>query len=110
MPRDGDTVVLPGEVGLALRGGRTTTEPVDEVPTLATRARDPALVARTAAGAAFDVVRRMELLLDHWGVEPPSVLRSGGLAVRDLKAVARELHVDERRRRAARRGRRRRPG
>ena len=37
----------------------------------------------------------MELLLDHWGVAPPSVLRSGGLAVRDLKAVARELHVDE---------------
>ena len=25
---------------------------------------------------------------------PPAVLRSGGLAVRDLKAVARELHVD----------------
>ena len=95
VPRDGDTVVLPGEVGLALRGGRTTTEPVDEVPELATTARDGALVARTAAGAAFDVVRRVELLLDHWGVQPPSVLRSGGLAVRDLKAVARELHVDE---------------
>ena len=95
VPRDGDTVVLPGEVGLALRGGRTTTEPVDEVPPLATASRDPELVARTAAGAAFDVVRRTELLLDHWGVQPPSVLRSGGLAVRDLKLVARELHVDE---------------
>ncbi|KQV71679.1 hypothetical protein ASC64_21185 [Nocardioides sp. Root122] len=95
VPREGDTVVLPGEVGLALRGGRTTTEPVDDVPPLATSPRDAALVARTAAGAAFDVVRRVELLLDHWGVEPPSVLRSGGLAVRDLKAVARELHVDE---------------
>ncbi|WP_308212284.1 helicase C-terminal domain-containing protein [Nocardioides astragali] len=95
VPREGHTVVLPGEVGLALRGGRTTTEPVDQVPELATSSRDAALVARTAAGAAFDVVRRVELLLDHWGVQPPSVLRSGGLAVRDLKAVARELHVDE---------------
>lgn len=95
VPREGHTVVLPGEVGLALRGGRTTTEPVDQVPELATSTRDAALVARTAAGAAFDVVRRVELLLDHWGVQPPSVLRSGGLAVRDLKAVARELHVDE---------------
>ena len=95
VPREGDSVVLPGEVGLALRGGRTTPEAVDDVPSLATTTRDPALVARTAAGAAFDVVRRMELLLDHWGVEPPTVLRSGGLAVRDLKAVARELHVDE---------------
>jgi hypothetical protein len=95
VPREGDSVVLPGEVGLALRGGRTTREPVDDVPGLATSARDAALVARTAAGAAFEVVRRVELLLDHWGVEPPSVLRSGGLAVRDLKLVARELHVDE---------------
>lgn len=95
VPREGDAVVLPGEVGLALRGGRTTREPVDEVPPLATSSRDAALVARTAGGAAFDVVRRVELLLDHWGVQPPSVLRSGGLAVRDLKAVARELHVDE---------------
>lgn len=95
VPREGDAVVLPGEVGLALRGGRTTREAVDEVPPLATSSRDAALVARTAAGAAFDVVRRVELLLDHWGVQPPSVLRSGGLAVRDLRAVARELHVDE---------------
>lgn len=95
VPREGDTVVLPGEVGLALRGGRTTRDPVDDVPALATSPRDAALVARSAAGAAFDVVRRVELLLDHWGVEPPSVLRSGGLAVRDLKLVARELHVDE---------------
>lgn len=95
VPREGHIVVLPGEVGLALRGGRTTTERVDEVPELATTARDAALVARTAAGAAFDLVRRVELLLDHWGVQPPSVLRSGGLAVRDLKAVARELHVEQ---------------
>lgn len=95
VPREGDAVVLPGEVGLALRGGRTTTEPVDDVPGLATSSRDPALVARTAAGAAFDVVRRVELLLDHWGVQPPGVLRSGGLAVRDLKSVAAELQVDE---------------
>lgn len=95
VPREGDAVVLPGEVGLALRGGRTTTDPVDDVPDLATSTRDPAIVARSAAGAAFDVVRRVELLLDHWGVQPPAVLRSGGLAVRDLKSVAAELHVDE---------------
>ena len=95
VPREGSSVVVPGEVGLALRGGRTTVEPVDEVPAAATTARDAALVARTAAGAAFDVVRRVELLLDHWGLQPPGVLRSGGLAVRDLKLVARELHVDE---------------
>ncbi len=86
-------VHLPGEVGLALRGGRTTTAPVDDVPTIATSDRDPALVDKLAAGAAFDAVRRVELLLDHWGLTPPGVLRAGGLAVRDLKAAATELHV-----------------
>ena len=86
IPRDGGLVVLPGEVGIALRGGHTTTTPRDEVPELAATERDAALVDRTAGGAAFDVVRRTELLLDHWGLEPPATLRSGGLAVRDLKS------------------------
>lgn len=95
VPRDRDTVVLPGEVAIALRGGRTTTAPVDAVPELLTTDRDPALVERTAAGAAFEAVRRVELLLDQWGHVPPGVLRSGGLGVRDLKAVATELQVDE---------------
>ena len=88
-------MVLPGEVGIALRGGHTTTTPRDDVPELATTERDAALVDRTAGGAAFDVVRRIELLLDHWGLEPPATLRSGGLAVRDLKAAAAELQVTE---------------
>lgn len=95
LPRDGTTVVLPGEVGLALRGGRTTRTPRDEVPEVATTDRDVALVERSAAGAAFEAVRRVELVLDHWGLEPPGVLRGGGLAVRDLKATARELQVTE---------------
>ncbi|MSY86451.1 MAG: hypothetical protein F2693_17290 [Actinobacteria bacterium] len=96
VPRGGGTVVLPGEVGLVLRGGRTTLEPVDELPEVPTSARDQSLVDKVAAGAAFEVVRRVELLLDHWGTVPPSVLRSGGLAVRDLKAAATLLQVDER--------------
>ena len=58
-----------------------------------------------AAGAAFEAVRRLELLLDLWGAEPPSALRSGGLGVRDLKATAAALHVDEADRGAARRDR-----
>lgn len=94
-PRPGGLVVLPGEVGLALRGGRTTREPVDVPPTLATSPRDRGTVDRVAAGAAFETVRRVELLLDHWGSEPPPALRSGGLGVRELKAAAALLHVDE---------------
>lgn len=70
--------------------------PVDDVPELIVTSHDPSLVDRAAAGAAFDAVRRIELLLDHWGTSPPAMLRSGGLAVRDLKAAAAFLHVDER--------------
>ena len=95
VPRSGGVVVLPGEVGIALRGGRTTLDPIDEEPALATSERGPAMVDRAGAGAAFDAVRRVELLLDHWGLQPPSSLRSGGLGVRDLRATARLLHVDE---------------
>ena len=85
-----------GGAELLVRAPISLEGPVDVVPALVTTDQDPALVARTAAGAAFDVVRRVELLLDHWGTHPPGVLRSGGLAVRDLKSAALLLHVDER--------------
>ena len=93
VPRDGGVLVLPGEVGIALRGGHTTTSPRDQIPAIATTERDQSLVDRTGGGAAFDVVRRTELLLDHWGLEPPAMLRGGGLGVRDVKASAAELQV-----------------
>lgn len=69
--------------------------PADGPPALATSPRDAALVDRAGAGAAFEAVRRVELLLDGWGAAPPGALRSGGLGVRDLKAAAVRLHVDE---------------
>ncbi len=94
-PRGTGTVIVPGEVGLALRGGRTTVEGVDDVPALATTSRSEQQVDGVAAAAAFEAVRRLELLLDRWGAEPPAALRSGGLGVRDLKASATALHLDQ---------------
>jgi Helicase conserved C-terminal domain/WYL domain len=95
VPQGDGLVHVPGDVSLALRGGRTTRERVDQVPALATTPRASGLVDRTAAGAAFETVRRVELLLDQWGAAPPAALRSGGLGVRDLKAAAAHLHLDE---------------
>ncbi len=94
--RDSRHVVVPREVGICLREGRTTRHRVDEPQPLATSTRDQALVDRAAAGAAFDLTRHVELLLEHWGTHPPSALRAGGLGVRDLRAAADLLHVDER--------------
>jgi hypothetical protein len=95
VPRGTGTVVVPGEVGVALRGGHTTVERVDDVPSLASTSRPAAQVDAVAVGAAFEAVRRLELLLDLWGADPPTSLRSGGLGVRDLRATASALHVDE---------------
>lgn len=95
VPRDNDLLVVPGEVALHLRGGRTTRDPQPPAPQLLTSHRDPALVERAAAGAAFEFVRRTDLVLEGWGSAPPGVLRSGGLSVRELRALARDLHVSE---------------
>lgn len=95
VPRGEGAVVVPGEVGLALRGGRTTTARVDEVPDLATSERDPSLLERAAAGTAFEVVRRVELLGEIWSESPPPALRNGGLGVRELRWLAGRLQVDE---------------
>ena len=94
--RDKRQVAVAREVAIALRGGKTTRTPVDVAPTLASSSRAGDLVDRTAAGAAFETVRHLELLLEHWGTQPPAALRGGGLGVRDLKAASALMHVDER--------------
>ncbi|WP_347350903.1 helicase-associated domain-containing protein [Intrasporangium sp.] len=78
-----DRVALPREVGLALRGGRlhrTTALTAPDLPT-----RPVAAVDALAGGAASDLLTRVDEVAEAWGAEPPRVLRSGGLAVRDLR-------------------------
>lgn len=94
VPRDDTHVAVPWTVRLTLRGGRSTHERVDVPPELAASERDQGLLDRTAAGAAFELVRRTELLLDHWGTQPPAALRAGGLGVREVKAAAGFLQVE----------------
>jgi hypothetical protein len=85
-------VRLTWNARLALR--RQTGRPLSEPPDVPTSPREAELVDRMAAGAAFEVCRRVEVLLDRWSIHPPPKLRSGGLGVRDLKAVTELLHVD----------------
>jgi hypothetical protein len=93
---DARTVVLPREVGVCLRSGRLTREPVHEPPALEGPVRDTDTVDRAAAGAAFELVRGVEVLLERWGSHPPAVLRGGGVSVRDLRSAASLLGVDSR--------------
>jgi hypothetical protein len=93
-PRGERHVVIPWSVQLHLRGGRSTREPIDVVPDFAASDRPVEAVDRAAAGAAFELTRRTEMLLEHWATRPPGGLRSGGVSVRDLRATADLLHAD----------------
>ncbi len=90
--KDEHHVTLPWTVRLALESehGRAPSAP----PAVPTTTREVGLRDRAAAGAAFELVRRTELLLDRWGTRPPNALKQGGLGVRDLKAAATLLHVE----------------
>ncbi|MGW3366179.1 helicase-associated domain-containing protein [Streptosporangium canum] len=90
-----ETVVLPREVALALRGGRIHRDLSPVPPALDGAVRDQGLADRTAAGQAFAFTRAVEELCERWSVDPPGVLRSGGLAVRDLKRTSVLLDLPE---------------
>lgn len=94
VPVDEATVVLPREVALHLRGG-VHTDVHTTAPVPAVTERSPEAVDRTAGAGAFDILRKVELLLDTWALEPPSVLRTGGLGVRDLRKLPSLLDTDE---------------
>lgn len=93
---DTDTVILPRLVGQVLRG---------EAPGPATLSRpDPAVSSTTArdvdavaAGAAIDVLREVEIVIETLSDTPVPELRSGGLGVREVKRLAKLTGIDERR-------------
>jgi hypothetical protein len=94
-PLDSETVIIPREVAWRLRAGRFTSEPVTtEPPVLTGDHRDPDLVDRAAAGAAFAVLHDIELVAHRLEAEPHKLLRSGGLSNRDVTALARHLGAD----------------
>lgn len=92
---DTDTVELPREVGLALRGDRPLGPPQSEPPILRPREVGASLVEDVGAGQAVTVLRLIQALLDAYGEDPPRQLRSGGLGVRELRRSARALDVPD---------------
>jgi hypothetical protein len=93
---DRTTVVLPREVGLHLRGGTAVADARPDPPRPApTATTEPARADRTGAAQAFGIVRLVDDLLDAWSVDPPAVLRAGGLGVRELRRAAERLELEE---------------
>ncbi|EHR63334.1 helicase-associated domain-containing protein [Saccharomonospora cyanea] len=95
--RDDQTVELPREVGLALRGGVVFAGAALTEPELPLERHEQSGVDTAAAGEAMEFLRHAETLLRAWSDQPPPVLKSGGLGVRELRRLARDLDVDERR-------------
>lgn len=92
---DPETVELPRQVGLALRGPAPLGRLVPATPELATVDHGPERVDGTASGAVLELLRQVDVLVAAWSAEPPPVLRSGGLGVRELRKAARELGLTE---------------
>ena len=90
-----DQLVLPREVALALRDGRSHASPALQPPSLEGQTRAAAEVDAAAGQQVTDLLALVDELAAEWGLRPPRVLRSGGLAVRDLKRLASVLDVDE---------------
>ncbi|WP_199431365.1 helicase-associated domain-containing protein [Qaidamihabitans albus] len=92
---DDQTVELPRELGIALRGGATFPPESLVEPELPTNPHQQSSVDEVAAGEAMELLRQLESLLRTWSLTPPPVLKSGGLGVRELRRLARDLEVDE---------------
>jgi hypothetical protein len=92
---DADHVVLPREVGLHLRGGRVHPLTVTSPPVSSATEVAGSDVGSAAGAAAADLLRNVAELGQWWGSQPPPVLRSGGLGVRDFKRAAMALDTSE---------------
>lgn len=92
---DSQTLLLPREVGMHLRGGKVFKNLISEAPAITGTSRKQKAVDLAAIANISTFIRWAEELAHNWSDEPPSALRSGGLGVRDLKRTAEHLGVDE---------------
>jgi Helicase conserved C-terminal domain len=93
---DDDTVILPRLVGQVMRGelpGPIELTAPDPVVTTTSVAE----VDAVAAGAAIDVLREVEVLLESLSETPVPELRNGGLGVREVKRLTKVTGIDDRR-------------
>ena len=91
---DAGTVVLPREVGLALRGDEPLGPVHVDNPPVTLIEKGIGTVDGTAAGQAVAAVAIAGRLLDVLGQAPAPVLKSGGMGVRELRRLAKELDLE----------------
>jgi hypothetical protein len=95
IPFNQQTVVLPREVAIYLRGNTVHRELETSQPSVTGSKRDVRNVQLAAIANITTFLRWTEEVLNFWAQEPATALRSGGLGVRDLKELSLHLGVDE---------------
>lgn len=94
-PVDNETVVLPREVSLLLRGGRLFETPVPAAPPAWPAPRPAARTNSAALGTALEAISAMSALLEAVETINPARLSSGGIAKRDAtRALTRVARGD----------------
>lgn len=91
---DAQHAVLPRDVALALRAGRTHRAPAVR-PAVDSAPPDAAVVDADAVRNAEEAVRLVGALLALWGDQPAPQVRAGGLGLRELRRLAAQLDVPE---------------
>ena len=94
-PIDNQTVALPREVGIYLRGNRVHKEHYEVPPEFHGKALTQEDVDGAAIAAVMEILHHIEELLHFWAGEPAAALRSGGIGVREIKRASDELGLDE---------------
>ncbi len=95
IPFNQQTVVLPRDVAIYLRGNKVHKVIQTSQPNIEGVKRDTRNVQRASIANISTFLRWTEEILNFWAQEPASALRSGGLGVRDLKEISLHLGVDE---------------
>jgi hypothetical protein len=89
------TAVMPGEVGLALRGGQPFPATSYRRPQITAQAIAPPLPS-AAEGRATTVIEAVERLVDVWGSKPAALLKGSGIGVREVRRLAGLIDMPER--------------
>lgn len=87
--------MMPREVALALRGDDYRVPFESRPPQVTTAEADRAAVLRASATAAATALDTAARLLHACAVAPPALLKTGGVGVREMRRLARELVCDE---------------
>ena len=96
VPTNGEMVVVPREVALAIRGGTPLAqfdlEAPQVLPSAARSKSSSPVVTELAPAAVIDLVAAIANTMERTVVAP---LRNGGVAVKDVRALAKQVGIDD---------------